>query len=56
MALVNWANDDDCNLILFDVVMARLVVDCIRYSRTFACEFNSLLYSFKAESFNDIDV
>ena len=56
VALVNCANDDACNLILFDVVIARLVVNVMRCSRTFAREFNSLLYSIKADSFNGTDV
>ena len=56
VALVNCANDDACNWILFDDVIARFVVNVMRYSRTFAWEFNSLLYSIKAERFNGIDV
>jgi hypothetical protein len=56
VVLVNWTNDDDCNLILFDVVITRFVVNVIKYSRRFAWEFNSLLYWFNAEIFNGIDV
>ncbi len=30
VAWVNWANDDDCKLMLFDVVIRRLFVNVIR--------------------------
>jgi hypothetical protein len=53
VAFVNCDKNDDCNLILFDVVIARFVVNVIKYSRTFASEFICLLYSFKADTFND---
>jgi hypothetical protein len=56
VAFVNCTNDDDCNSILFDIVIARFVVNVIKYSRTFAREFNSLLNSIKAVSFNGTDV
>jgi len=52
VAFVNCAKNDDCNIILFDVVIARFVVNFIKYSRTFASEFICLLYSFKADAFN----
>ncbi len=52
VAWVNCANEDDCNIILFDVVMGRLLVNVVTYSRTFAWEFNWLLNSIKADWFN----
>ncbi len=52
VAFVNCAKDDDCNLILFNVVIVRFFVNVIKYSRTFASEFICLLYSFKADTFN----
>ena len=56
VAWVNCANDDACNLILFDVVIGRFVVKDIKYSRTFAMEFKFLLNSIKADWFNGVDV
>ncbi len=62
VVLVNWfvawvicAKDDACSLILFDVVIARFVVNLIKYSRTLAWEFNSALYSSNADWFNGIN-
>ncbi len=51
---VNCANDDDCNLILFDVVLWRFVVNVIKYSRVFATKFNWLLNSINADWLNGI--
>ncbi len=54
VAFVNCDKNDDCNIILFDVVIARFFVNAIKYSRTFASEFICLLYSFEADTFKGI--
>jgi hypothetical protein len=33
---VNWTNDDDCKIILFEPIIVKLVVKFIKYSRIFA--------------------
>ena len=48
---VNWTNVNDCNLILSMVLIERSRVNSIRYSRRFACAFNSSLYSIHVDSF-----
>lgn len=57
---VNWlvtsvssARDEACNLMLFEVVIGRLVINAMRYSRAFAYSFKCWVYSASVDMFSD---
>ena len=53
---VNWTNDEDCNLILFDIVIWRFWVKEIKYSLVKDWEFNSFSNWTRVDWLNELFV